>query len=125
MSDYEIGIHLLSIPAMGSADLQEAFSVSRIIDGDTIELAVNGELVKVRLIGVDTPETVHPSKPVEHFGREATAFTKQLTNHVPDAWEKPKPRSKNILALICPTYSPMYPAPVSISPSTPYKIHKT
>jgi micrococcal nuclease len=34
-------------------------------------------LVKARLIGVDTPETVHPSKPVEHYGREASLF---LTN---------------------------------------------
>ena len=33
---------------------------------------------KVRLIGVDTPETVHPTKPVEYFGREASAFTKRM-----------------------------------------------
>ena len=30
---------------------------------------------RVRLIGVDTPETVHPRKPVEYFGKEASAFT--------------------------------------------------
>ena len=39
--------------------------VSRVVDGDTLELA-NGE--KVRLIGVDTPETVHPDKAVQCFG---------------------------------------------------------
>jgi len=37
----------------------------------------NGE--RVRLIGVDTPEIKHPNKPVEHFGKEAAAFTRQMT----------------------------------------------
>jgi micrococcal nuclease len=46
-----------------------------VIDGDTIVVSGIG---KVRLIGVDTPETVHPSKPVEHFGKEASAFTAKL-----------------------------------------------
>jgi micrococcal nuclease len=48
---------------------------ARVIDGDTIVLS-NGE--KVRLIGVDTPETKHPQKPVEYYGKEATAFTKKM-----------------------------------------------
>lgn len=47
----------------------------RVVDGDTIIL--DGK-EKVRLIGVDTPETVHPSKPVEYFGKEASAFTKRM-----------------------------------------------
>ena len=49
-------------------------TVERVIDGDTIVLA-GGE--RVRLIGVDTPETVHPNKPVEYFGKEASAFTRR------------------------------------------------
>jgi endonuclease YncB( thermonuclease family) len=49
--------------------------VQRVIDGDTLELN-NG--ADVRLIGVDTPETKHPKKPVERFGKEATAFTTRL-----------------------------------------------
>lgn len=48
---------------------------TEVIDGDTI--IVNGN-EKVRLIGVDTPETKHPQKPVEFFGKEASAFTKSL-----------------------------------------------
>ena len=48
---------------------------TKVIDGDTIVLS-NGE--KVRLIGVDTPETKHPQKPVEYFGKEATAFTNKM-----------------------------------------------
>ena len=47
----------------------------RVIDGDTIEL-VGGE--RVRLIGVDTPESVDPRRPVEYFGKEAAAFTHRL-----------------------------------------------
>ncbi len=45
----------------------------RAIDGDTLELE-GGE--RVRLIGVDTPETVDPRRPEEPFGREASAFTR-------------------------------------------------
>jgi micrococcal nuclease len=48
---------------------------TRVVDG-TIIILNNGE--KVRLIGVDTPETKHPNKPVEYFGKEATAFTVYL-----------------------------------------------
>jgi micrococcal nuclease len=46
--------------------------VVRVIDGDTI-VVEGGE--HVRLIGIDTPETVHPRKPVERFGREASKYT--------------------------------------------------
>lgn len=54
--------------------------VLRVIDGDTIEVMYQGKTESVRLIGVDTPETVHPSKPVQPYGPEASAFTKsQLT----------------------------------------------
>ena len=47
------------------------------MDGDTLVLLMDGSQVKVRLIGVDTAETVHPSKPVEAYGKEASHF---LTN---------------------------------------------
>ncbi|RJP75110.1 MAG: nuclease [Candidatus Zixiibacteriota bacterium] len=52
-----------------------AFLVERVVDGDTFVLA-GGD--RVRLIGVDTPETKHPSRPVEHFGREAGEFTRRM-----------------------------------------------
>jgi len=48
------------------------------IDGDTIKVSIKGKEENVRLIGVDTPETVHPSKPVEEFGKEASDFTKAM-----------------------------------------------
>lgn len=51
------------------------FLVARAVDGDTIELE-NGE--KVRYIGVDTPETKHPKKAVQCFGKEAHEKNKEL-----------------------------------------------
>ena len=48
------------------------------VDGDTIVVSDKGKDVKVRLVGVDTPETVHPTKPVEHYGKEASRFTTNL-----------------------------------------------
>ena len=51
------------------------FKVIKVIDGDTIKLE-NGEVV--RYIGIDTPETVHPSEPVQCFGKEASGKNKEL-----------------------------------------------
>ena len=45
------------------------------IDGDTITVQIAGAIRTIRLIGVDTPETKHPTKAVQFFGREASAFT--------------------------------------------------
>ena len=52
-------------------------TVTRVVDGDTAEITVDGTKRRVRFLGVDTPETVHPNKPVQFFGPEASAFTKQ------------------------------------------------
>ncbi len=51
--------------------------VERVIDGDTLQVRFQGKKYTVRLIGVDTPETSHPTKAVEYFGRETSAFTKR------------------------------------------------
>ena len=66
--------------ASGSAEPTLTATVLRVIDGDTIEVSMNGREERVRLIGVDTPETVHPEIGVEPFGPEASAFTKR---HLP------------------------------------------
>ena len=50
--------------------------VARVIDGDTIQVLSDGRQYTVRLIGADTPETKHPTKTVQHFGAEASAYTK-------------------------------------------------
>lgn len=52
--------------------------VHRVIDGDTIVVIKNGSEVTLRLIGINTPETVDPRKPVECFGTEATEYAKLL-----------------------------------------------
>ena len=49
--------------------------IERVIDGDTLVISTIGT---VRLIGVDTPETVHPTQPVQRFGREASEFLRDL-----------------------------------------------
>ena len=54
--------------------------VVRVIDGDTIEVMIGGSLYKVRYIGIDTPETVHPTRGEELYGREATAMNKELVD---------------------------------------------
>ena len=54
-------------------------SVIKVVDGDTIDIQCPGEKPnRVRLIGVDTPETVDPNRPVEPGGPEASNFTKNL-----------------------------------------------
>ncbi|MCB9818679.1 thermonuclease family protein [Candidatus Nomurabacteria bacterium] len=52
------------------------YPVVRVIDGDTIVIEKDGVNETVRLIGIDTPETVHPSKPVQCFGKEASDQTR-------------------------------------------------
>ncbi len=52
-------------------------TVKRVIDGDTIEL---GSGKRVRYIGIDTPETVDPRKPIQCFGREAAEENKRLVD---------------------------------------------
>jgi len=50
--------------------------VSSVVDGDTFKAVVAGLPVTIRLIGVDTPETVHPFKVVQFYGKEASDYTK-------------------------------------------------
>ncbi|MBC7293105.1 MAG: thermonuclease family protein, partial [Thermoleophilia bacterium] len=59
-------------------------SLVRVIDGDTIVVRMpDGHTEKVRYLGVDTPETVHPEKPVEPMGEEAAAFNRALVEAGP------------------------------------------
>jgi micrococcal nuclease len=52
--------------------------VERVVDGDTVVLDLRGGAEKVRLIGIDTPETVKPNTPVQCYGPEASAHTHNL-----------------------------------------------
>lgn len=57
---------------------QTYYSVVKVIDGDTLSIQINGKVQTLRLIGLDTPETVDPRKPVQCFGREASAKAKEI-----------------------------------------------
>ncbi len=50
---------------------------SKSVDGDTAKFELNGEEITVRFLGIDTPETIHPTKGEEPFGKEASNYTKQ------------------------------------------------
>lgn len=56
----------------------QLYSVIKVVDGDTIAVNINGESETLRLIGIDTPETVDPRKGVECFGKEASAKAREL-----------------------------------------------
>lgn len=52
--------------------------VTHVVDGDTVEVRIAGRTETVRLLGIDTPETVAPGQPVDCFGPEASERTKAL-----------------------------------------------
>jgi micrococcal nuclease len=73
---------ILAAASLGGWRLGEArrattteWKVVEVVDGDTIRVARGDESDTVRLLGVDTPETHHPRKPVQCFGPEASSYT--------------------------------------------------
>ena len=62
--------------AVGAGEI--ATTVTRVVDGDTVEVDLDGEIEDVRYIGVDTPESVAPGEPVECFGKRAAEFNRSL-----------------------------------------------
>lgn len=64
--------NIIQAPAAGY------YTITSFTDGDTITVNMNGNDEKIRLIGVDTPETKKPNSPVQCFGPEASDFTKKL-----------------------------------------------
>lgn len=61
-----------------TAGRADGITVVRVVDGDTIVVRLPRGDETVRLIGIDTPETVDPRKPVQCFGKEASERTKAL-----------------------------------------------
>ena len=66
---------VLQTTGTGVAQSTHAAYVVRVIDGDTIEVQLESGTATVRLMGIDTPETTHPTRPVEFYGPEAAALT--------------------------------------------------
>ncbi len=60
------------------AGLEPNAVVEYVIDGDTVDVIIDGNEERIRLIGIDTPETKKRDSPIECFGPEATAFTELL-----------------------------------------------
>jgi micrococcal nuclease len=54
------------------------YTVTRVIDGDTIDVSLNGTIQRIRTIGMDTPEVVDPRKPVQCFGKESSSKASEL-----------------------------------------------
>lgn len=73
---------LLALAAPSMAAVQAAQSpatVVRVVDGDTVDVQLaDGTVERLRLIGIDTPEVVDPRKPVQCFGRDASAHAHEL-----------------------------------------------
>jgi micrococcal nuclease len=67
-----------AVPQPEGATLVANAIVDRVVDGDTIRVRLGGHNHTVRLIGVDTPETVDQRRPVQCFGHEASAHTSDL-----------------------------------------------
>jgi hypothetical protein len=81
----------ISITPKSNTD-NRSFRVSRVIDGDTIILDGIG---RVRLTNLDTPETVHPNKPAERGGREASAMAR-LMMEGRNVQFKPSPEGRDV-----------------------------
>ena len=62
----------------GAARAPDRATVVRVVDGDTVVLRIGATEEHVRLIGVDTPETVKPDTPVQCYGPEASAHLKHF-----------------------------------------------
>jgi micrococcal nuclease len=71
------GGHPGSAPPAGGGHGTPA-TVTRVVDGDTVEVSLGDRTEDVRYIGVDTPETVAPGQPVECFGKPASHFNQRL-----------------------------------------------
>ena len=67
-------------PQPGPAPQRTAARVVRVIDGDTIQVEIDGREYRLRYIGIDAPETVKENTPVEWMGPEASAANKALVS---------------------------------------------
>jgi micrococcal nuclease len=74
------GIVDLNLSATSTESLGTYYKVTKVTDGDTLHIDMNGTNETLRLIGINTPETVDPRKTVECFGKEASVRMKELAS---------------------------------------------
>jgi micrococcal nuclease len=78
----------VAVPAKKISPEKEYYLVIKVVDGDTLDLNINGATERIRLIGIDTPEVVDPRKPVQCFGLEASNQAKAVLTGQSVALEK-------------------------------------
>lgn len=99
---YKIASLLLLIPILSGCVIKDNFSllaalaneatitaeakpdyyyVTKVVDGDTIDVKINGRVERVRLIGINTPESVDPHRPVECYGPESAKEASALLDN--------------------------------------------
>src|SRR5690554_429199 len=61
-----------------SSIARDEYDVIRVVDGDTFIARIENSEQRIRLIGVDSPKSVHPNKEMEHYALEASDFLKEL-----------------------------------------------
>ncbi len=64
-----------------SIDENVYYPVTKVLDGDTIKVKVKDKTITVRMLGIDTPETVDPRKEVQCYGKEASDATKGMLSN--------------------------------------------
>ena len=72
---------------LAKGPISTGWRVTRIVDGDTVDVSRGRRTLTLRLIGIDTPETVHPTEPIECYGPEATEFARRRLLGEPAALE--------------------------------------
>ncbi len=72
------GVLELGLPTSSPNTVGTYYNVTKVTDGDTIHIEMNGKNEKVRMIGINTPETVDPRRAVECFGKEASERMKEI-----------------------------------------------
>ena len=63
------------------SNIKEEVKFNKCVDGDTLKVTVGKEVKTVRFLAIDTPESVHPKKDVEVFGKEASDYTCKLVSN--------------------------------------------
>lgn len=63
---------------LGASNSADVYLVSRVVDGDTLKVIIADKEETVRIVGINTPETVDPRRSVECFGKEASIRAQEL-----------------------------------------------
>jgi micrococcal nuclease len=75
-----LGVVDLGLPVTTENTVGTFYNVTKVTDGDTIHIEMDGRDEVVRFIGINTPETVDPRRTVQCFGKEASARMKELAS---------------------------------------------